>query len=76
MTASDRRRYTGTSCGAPPDLCSGVLCQNDGTCAAGVCDCGGLHSGSFCEIAPTTPCFVVSVAATVDCGVHGASTPT
>ena len=40
-------------CGAAlPDPCTGVTCQNAGTCQrpSGTCECVGLFSGDLCEI--------------------------
>lgn len=42
-----------TSCGEDtpiPDPCSTVMCDNGGTCDAGICDCPDGFSGTTCEI--------------------------
>lgn len=31
------------------DKCKDVVCQNDGTCLEGVCDCATGYEGEFCE---------------------------
>ncbi len=31
------------------DLCDEVVCQNDGTCNEGVCDCTTGYEGAFCQ---------------------------
>lgn len=33
----------------PVDLCTGVTCQNDGTCIMGTCNCAAGFIGTMCE---------------------------
>lgn len=41
------------------DKCSGVVCQNGGTCAGGTCSCPTNYTGSRCEIL-TDSCLVIT----------------
>lgn len=32
-----------------PDKCAGIVCQNNGSCVEGVCDCTAGYTGEFCQ---------------------------
>lgn len=49
LTLSVLMLINSTACSPAKDKCDGVLCQNSGTCIAGVCDCPPGYLGSKCE---------------------------
>ena len=58
---------TVTSCNKAKDKCEGVVCQNSGTCVAGVCDCPPGYSGTHCETKANTR-FVGDYTGSANCG--------
>lgn len=43
-TACNKPEYTPS-----PDKCEGVVCQHNGRCISGVCDCTAGYTGQYCE---------------------------
>lgn len=49
-TACNKPEYTPS-----PDPCSGVVCQNNGKCIMGTCDCTAGYTGQYCEKKANAP---------------------
>ena len=43
---------SGSGSGTEPDACDGIVCQHDGSCVNGKCQCVDGYSGDYCEIEP------------------------
>ena len=43
---------SGSGSGTEPDACDGIVCQHDGRCVNGKCQCVDGYSGDYCEIEP------------------------
>lgn len=48
-TACNKQKYTYN------DPCEGIICQNNGTCFSGECDCTAGYTGDFCDTKANAP---------------------
>ena len=52
FTSGGSSGSSGSGSGEPVDPCEGIVCQHDGMCIDGVCQCVDGYSGDYCEIEP------------------------